>query len=82
MGLMAKRKNKSDDAPSSDQPEEGKRSRPPSRENTRYVGLPLTLYTALQKYAEDHSDEDTKKSASWAARVAIRRFLKDAGYIA
>lgn len=54
--------------------------RPPSRENTSYVALPKDLYKVLKRYADDHSDEDSKKSASWAARKAVRKFLTEEGY--
>lgn len=60
----------------SDQP--GKK-RYPSRENTKYVAIPLELHEALQAYADSRSDEDDKKSVTWAARVAIRKFLTDIG---
>ena len=68
---VAKRK-KPDQPESSPAPE-----RPPSRENTRYIAIPLDLYEALQRFAESRSDEDDKKSISWAGRVAIRKFLID-----
>jgi hypothetical protein len=79
MPAMAKRKKKPDDAvPEPIDPGAGKK-RYPSREKTRYVALPLDLYEVLEKYAKSRSDEDDQKSVSWAARVAVRRFLTGEG---
>jgi hypothetical protein len=64
----------------SGQPPEGGKKRHPSREHIRYVALPLELHQALERYAESRSDEDDKKSVSWAARVAVRRSLTDQGF--
>lgn len=47
----------------------------PSREKVMYVGIPVAMYEALQRYARDHSDEVDEKSISWAARLAVHRFL-------
>ena len=55
----------------------GEKKRYPSRENTRYVAIPKALYEALEQYAKARSDEDERKSVSWAARVLIRRGLTD-----
>ena len=73
MARMAKRKK-----PTDGNGEEPKK-RYPSREKTRYVALPLELYEALEGYAAKRSDEDDTRSVSWAARVAIRRFLVGEG---
>jgi hypothetical protein len=76
MGRMAKRKNTSGEGG----PDEGKpKKRYPSREKTRYVALPRDLYAVLEQYAKSRSDEDDQKSVSWAARVAVRRFLSGEG---
>lgn len=56
-----------------------KKPRPPSRENTRYVAIPLGMYNGLAAYAKSRSDADDTKSVSWAGRVAIRRFLVENG---
>jgi hypothetical protein len=75
MPVMAKRKKPTEPEPTPPlEPPEEKR-RPPSRENLRYVAIPLQLHQALEQYAKDHSNEDETKSISWAARVAIRKFL-------
>ena len=76
MSLMTK-KRKTEIGPQDD--DKGKEPYP-SRKNTRYAGLPVKLYAALARYAKDHSDEDEERSISWAARVAIRKFLSDEGY--
>lgn len=68
MGLMAK------DRPG------GKKKRYPSRENTRYLGVRLDIYEALQRYASDQSDDVETRSASWAARLALVQFLTEKGY--
>jgi hypothetical protein len=60
---------------------EGLPKRFPSRENTRYVGIPLELYRALEKFAEAKSDQDDRKSVAWAARRAIRKMLTDEGLL-
>jgi hypothetical protein len=73
MGLMSKKK------PPEEPPEGGGKKRYPSRENVRYVAVPLALHRALELYAEKHSNEDEKKSVSWAARVMIRRGLVGEG---
>lgn len=74
LGVMAKKQNKP--AATSDAEEQ---KRYPSRENTKYVALPINLYRALEQYAKDHSTEDDDKSISWAARVAVRKFLTEEG---
>ena len=48
--------------------------------NYSLVAIPLALYEALSRYAEDKSDEDTDRSISWAGRKAVRQFLEEAGY--
>lgn len=86
MGVMAKK------PPSPDQPEDAstgsaqpsdgeQKKRPLSRENTRYLALPVKLYELLEQYAADQSDEDTKRSISWAGRKAVRKFLEEEGYL-
>ncbi len=72
MGLMAKKKNPPEPTP--DPPEPSKRY--PSRDNLRYVALPLDLYNYLVQYAAEHGSEDDTKSISWAARVAVRDYSK------
>lgn len=47
----------------------------PSRERVKYVALPTNFIQALNDYADEHSDEDDAKSASWAARALIRKAL-------
>lgn len=77
MKAMAKKK------PKPDQPSEvggSEKKRYPSREKTKYVAIPKALYEALESYAKSRSDEDDTKSISWAARVAIRNFLQEAGH--
>lgn len=68
---MAKKKQPNEDT--------GK-PRYPSRENVKYVAIPKALHEALERYAESRSDEDDKKSTSWAGRVAIRKFLTEEGF--
>jgi predicted Zn-dependent protease len=63
------------------QPTDDEPKRYPSRDKVRYVAIPLELHEALDKYAKDNSDEDNVKSISWAARVAIRRFLRSEGLL-
>lgn len=60
------------------QPDKSKR--PPSRENTRYVGVSLALHELLQKYADEHSTEDDRKSLTWAAKRLLRIALSAEGY--
>ena len=76
MVRMAKRKGKAGEGESG---EGTPRKRYPSREKTRYVALPLDLYAVLEQFARSRSDEDDQKSVSWAARVAVRRFLTGEG---
>ena len=52
----------------------GERKRYPSRENTRYVALPLALYEVLEVIG---LEED--RSISWLARKAVREFLERHG---
>jgi hypothetical protein len=43
----------------------------PSRENTRYVALPLSMYEILESLGARE-----ERSTSWIARKAIREFLE------
>lgn len=61
-------------------PEEGPKKRYPSRDRIRYVAVPVHLYELLEKYASDHSDQDTQRSVSWAARRVVRIGLEQEGY--
>lgn len=61
MAVMAKSKKKPDDKP----------VRYPSRENTRYVAVPLAMYEVLKRIAD--ADE---RSTSFVARKAIREYLE------
>lgn len=72
------RKKKSDDAPNTEN-QVSKRTYP-SRAKTRYIAVPEELHDALAAFAESRSDEDEKKSISWAARVALRKFLTSEGF--
>lgn len=49
------------------------------KENTRYVGISLALYQAIQEYADEHSTEDDQKSITWAAKRLIRIGLASEG---
>lgn len=44
----------------------------PSRDRTKYLAVPASLYEMVKAYAEAQSDEDGKKSISWAARRLLR----------
>jgi hypothetical protein len=74
MSLMSKKKRPTDGTPEG----EGKK-RYPSRENVRYIAVPLKYHEALERYAREHSNEDEKKSVSWAARVMLRLGLTGKG---
>lgn len=83
MDLMAKRANKSDDPPEpapDEQPNDEASKRYPSRENVRYLALPVELYEAIGRFAQAHSDEDEKRSISWAGRRLVRKALSDEGF--
>lgn len=69
---MARKKPEASDKP---------KKRPPSRDKLRNLVVPDDYYEGLAKYAERESDADTKRSVSWAGRVAIRRFLQSEGLI-
>lgn len=71
------RKKKSDDASNTEQ--NVPKPKYPSRTKTRYVAIPKDMHDALVRYAQSRSDEDDRKSVSWAARVAIRKFLTAEG---
>lgn len=73
---MSKKKPPADEQPPD---KKGGKKQYPSRANTKYLAVPKRYYEALEKYAAEHSDEDDEKSVSWAARVAIRAFLTEAG---
>lgn len=84
MTVMAKRKPKqpeaagqTDQKPAPGAPGAGKKY--PSRERVKYVGIPAAMYDELERYARDHSTEIDEKSISWAARLAIHRFLTAEG---
>src|SRR5947208_1284074 len=79
--LMAKRKKNDDASQEPPMPPAGEKKKPPSREKIRYLAIPLELHELLKRYADEHSDEDSRKSINWAARVAIRRFLQSEGYL-
>lgn len=61
-------------------PEGQEPKRYPSRENVKYLAVPAELYEALARFAKSKSDEDDKKSVSWAGRVALRKFLTQEGF--
>lgn len=69
MAAVAKKK------PKPEQSEPAKPVRYPSRDLVKYVGLPLNLYRALEEYADEHSDEDDRKSVAWAVRALVRKAL-------
>jgi hypothetical protein len=78
IGFMGKRKPMKH-AEATEAASESKRF--PSRENTRYVGLPIHLYELVEQFAKDHSDEYDEKSISWAARILIHKALTAEGYM-
>jgi hypothetical protein len=49
----------------------------PSRENTKYVGIPVKLWHRLKHYAEGHSTEWDEKSISWALRNLLAKALEE-----
>jgi hypothetical protein len=67
--------------PKSNPPSVSGKKKYPSRANIQYVAIPLRFHDAPAEYARQHSDEDDEKSVSWAARVALRRFLTAEGLL-
>jgi len=53
---------------------------PLNRKNTKYVGLPIALYEALEAFADSRSSEFDKKSMQWAGRIAVSEFLREKGF--
>ena len=51
----------------------------PSRKNTRYLAIPLSLHKIIEQYAKDHSKRYDKKSVSWAGRILLLKALTAEG---
>lgn len=76
MQTMSRKKPIPQAAPEGDEPP---KKRYPSRDAVKYVGLPLRMYRALERYAEEHSTEFDRKSITWAARVLFGPVLDATG---
>lgn len=74
-------RKKSESAGGDPSPDPTPKKRYPSRDKVKYLGIPLSFYAALERYAEQHSTPFDKKSVQWAARVLFGPVLQELGLL-